>query len=703
MKKAIKMIEKKLSIFTYLLFLLPIIVKSQKQPYPDSLHQALNVVENDSVRLELLEDFYGYYAESNIDSALYYTDLALAESKKIKQSLWTAMELINKSYLLQKQGNLSMSFKLLNESMAIVKDERSEQNVFFPKSIRKYIDSPHEWRIYLLGGVLHNLGNTNSRAGNMEKAILNYKEVIRITKEIREKNSITHASMNIANSYLEINKLDSAMLYARNAIMFSNNSTSKTYQSVILNTLGKIFVNQNQLDSAKYYYRKSLKVGRENNNVTSEVLTNIYLAQLYEGITQTDSMLNYATVAFKLASGLNAGRQIATSAELISKAYKRKRNLESALTYLTISKIMTDSLNKARTEKLMEFQNVGFEEQMQLEKTKQQSIAYKNKIRTGLMLGGLTVFSLIAFILYRNNRQKQTANKVLESTLNNLKATQAQLIQSEKMASLGELTAGIAHEIQNPLNFVNNFSEVSSELIDEMTEELKKGDIEEGILIAVDLKQNLNKINHHGKRASDIVKGMLEHSRKSTGEKEATDINALCNEYLRLAYQSLKAKDIDFNATVETHFDPNLPKMEIIPQDIGRVILNLINNAFYAVNDKNKKGEKGYEPTVSLNTFRVDSPLGVGGERGKGDYIQISVKDNGPGIPDAIKDKIFQPFFTTKPTGQGTGLGLSLAYDMVKAHGGELKVETMPATPAAQAGKEGKGTTFTLSLPVSGN
>jgi tetratricopeptide (TPR) repeat protein len=191
MKKAIKMIEKKLSIFTYLLFLLPIIVKSQKQPYPDSLHQALNVVENDSVRLELLEDFYGYYAESNIDSALYYTDFALAESKKIKQSLWTAMELINKSYLLQKQGNLSMSFKLLNESMAIVKDERSEQNVFFPKSIRKYIDSPHEWRIYLLGGVLHNLGNTNSRAGNMEKAILNFKEVIRITKEIREKNSIT--------------------------------------------------------------------------------------------------------------------------------------------------------------------------------------------------------------------------------------------------------------------------------------------------------------------------------------------------------------------------------------------------------------------------------------------------------------------------------------------------------------------------------
>ncbi|MEY3420582.1 MAG: hypothetical protein RIR48_867 [Bacteroidota bacterium] len=691
MKKAIKMIEKKLSIFTYLLFLLPIIVKSQKQPYPDSLHQALNVVENDSVRLELLEDFYGYYAESNIDSALYYTDLALAESKKIKQSLWTAMELINKSYLLQKQGNLSMSFKLLNESMAIVKDERSEQNVFFPKSIRKYIDSPHEWRIYLLGGVLHNLGNTNSRAGNMEKAILNFKEVIRITKEIREKNSITHASMNIANSYLEMNKLDSAMLYARNAIMFSNNSTSKTYQSVILNTLGKIFVNQNQLDSAKYYYRKSLKVGRENNNVTSEVLTNIYLAQLYEGIAQTDSMLNYATVAFKLASGLKAGRQIATSAELISKAYKRKGNLESALTYLTISKIMTDSLNKERTEKLMDFQSVGFEEQMRLEKAAQESVVYKNKIRTGLLLGGIAVISIFTFIFFRNNRQKQRANKVLESTLANLKATQAQLIQSEKMASLGELTAGIAHEIQNPLNFVNNFSEMNKELLEELNDELGKGNFDEVKAIAVDVIGNEEKINHHGKRASDIVKGMLEHSRKSTGEKESTDINALCDEYLRLAYQSQKAKDNNFNATMETHFDPNLPKIDIIPQDIGRVLLNLINNAFYAVNERanllNLAKQSGdanltdldYKPTVSITTQLTADK-----------HLEIAVKDNGSGIPSHIKDKIFQPFFTTKPTGQGTGLGLSLSYDIVKAHGGEMKVGS----------KEGEGTTFMVNLTI---
>ena len=302
--------------------------------------------------------------------------------------------------------------------------------------------------------------------------------------------------------------------------------------------------------------------------------------------------------------------------------------------------------------------------------------------------------------------------EMAEHNLELLRSTQAQLIQSEKMASLGELTAGIAHEIQNPLNFVNNFSEVSNELIEEVLEERRKEngarneELENEIL--TDIKENLTKINHHGKRASDIVKSMLEHSRKSTGEKELSDINALCDEYLRLAYHGLRAKDKFFNATMETHFDPNLPKIEIIPQDISRVILNLITNAFYAVNERKNQlnlakqsgdtnlTDLAYEPRVLVSTMRVVSPLGLpadqagaGGERGKVEFIQISVSDNGSGIPDTIKDKIFQPFFTTKPTGQGTGLGLSLSYDIVKAHGGELKVVS----------KEGEGSEFIISLP----
>ncbi len=270
----------------------------------------------------------------------------------------------------------------------------------------------------------------------------------------------------------------------------------------------------------------------------------------------------------------------------------------------------------------------------------------------------------------------------LQKSLADLKATQSQLIQSEKMASLGELTAGIAHEIQNPLNFVNNFSELSNELIDEMNEEINKGDIEEAKFIAKDIKENLKKINHHGKRADAIVKGMLQHSRTSSAEKEPTDINKLADEYLRLAYHGLRAKDKSFNANLETDFDESIGKIVVITQDIGRVILNLITNAFYAVDEKKKSETSNYEPKVTVSTKK------------RKDNITISVKDNGKGIPKHVLDKIFQPFFTTKPTGQGTGLGLSMSYDIItKGHGGELTVET----------KEGNGTTFTINLPKKSN
>jgi two-component system NtrC family sensor kinase len=293
--------------------------------------------------------------------------------------------------------------------------------------------------------------------------------------------------------------------------------------------------------------------------------------------------------------------------------------------------------------------------------------------------------------LEQKRKAIEETNEALSKSLEELKSTQAQLIQSEKMASLGELTAGIAHEIQNPLNFVNNFSEVSNELIDEMNEEIEKGDLEEAKAIANDIKKNLEKIHHHGTRADAIVKGMLQHSRSSSGEREPTDINELADEYLRLAYHGLRAKDKTFNATLETDFDESIGKIHVVPQDIGRVILNLITNAFYVVNEKSsfinlssealaklEASEDTYEPAVSVSTKKT------------GNQVFISVKDNGNGIPKKVLDKIFQPFFTTKPTGQGTGLGLSLSYDIVKAHGGELKVET----------KEREGTEFVIQLPL---
>ena len=293
----------------------------------------------------------------------------------------------------------------------------------------------------------------------------------------------------------------------------------------------------------------------------------------------------------------------------------------------------------------------------------------------------------VAYARYEDFIQLENANSSLEKTLEELKSTQSQLIHSEKMASLGELTAGIAHEIQNPLNFVNNFSDVSGEMISELLEELNNGDIDEVKLISDDVIQNLQKIRHHGQRASEIVKSMLHHSRSSTGEKEPTDINTLCDEYLRLAYHGMRAKDKSFNAEYKLELDPDLPKVNVVPQDIGRVLLNLINNAFQAGSLKAEAGSKGYLPEVTVSTKAIPLP---GGARGGFKEVQITIQDNGPGIPEDIRDKIFQPFFTTKPAGQGTGLGLSLSYDIVKAHGGVLRVETERA----------QGSEFILYLPV---
>jgi signal transduction histidine kinase len=286
---------------------------------------------------------------------------------------------------------------------------------------------------------------------------------------------------------------------------------------------------------------------------------------------------------------------------------------------------------------------------------------------------------VVAGLLFYNSRQKQKAKQKIEKAYDQLKATQSQLIQSEKMASLGELTAGIAHEIQNPLNFINNFSEVNAELIEELKQEVRSGNQKSAEDIANSIKVNQEKINEHGKRADSIVKGMMQHSRSSTGQQELTDINQLADEYLRLAYHGFRAKDKMFNVNYETNLDQSLEKVNIVRQDIGRVLLNLISNAFYAVTQKKQQSGSDYQPTVTVTTAMNNRA------------VEIRVKDNGVGIPEAAREKIFQPFFTTKPPGQGTGLGLSLSYDIVKAHGGKLDVNT----------KMREGAEFIVEIPIN--
>ena len=532
-----------------------------------------------------------------------------------------------------------------------------------------------------------------------EKALRLYHEALASAREGKNSEAAIWPMMNLGAIYLALNQLDTALLYSMesyNRCIAINLQRNMPY---ILSNIASTYSKMGNNTLALSYYHKALSSAIESQSARYMNQTYTALAEHYQRTGHEDSTLYYAKKAITETQNTLFTFLSIKPAKLLTDIYENS-NADSTLKYLKIYRAANDSLFSTRNEQ--QLQMMTFEEdqrQIELEKEK---INYRNKIKMNMLLGGLGTFLLIALILFRNNKQKQKANtllhrqkKEIENALSQLKTTQAQLVQSEKMASLGELTAGIAHEIQNPLNFVNNFSEVNKELLLEMKEEIEKGNLPEVKAIATDIIANEEKINHHGKRADAIVKGMLQHSRSSSGVKEPTDINALCDEYLRLAYHGLRAKDKTFNATLETNYDPSIGLVDIIPQDMGRVILNLITNAFYAVSEKAKMtsqtpnpliGGPDFVPTVSVVT-KLQHPLS-GGRGSDRAMVNISVSDNGPGIPASVLEKIFQPFFTTKPTGQGTGLGLSLSYDIIKAHGGELKVET----------KEGKGTTFTITL-----
>ena len=668
-----------LTIFSFLLCSFFVEVQGQQKKL-DSLNAALKTAKNDTMKMVSLAGLSAFHSESNWDTAFYFSNQGLKISRQLKQPLWVAFFLLGNSYFLGIKGNLPDAFKLANEALLIAQNPANEKNIFIPAGDR-FAGKPHEYRLYQLAFAYHILGNIMI---DKKKSIRYYKEEIRIGQQIGAEDILVNSNMNIGTIYQGQGKLDSALIYRLQGIHYAEKTGEKVYEGRILEGVGNIYLKQNQIDSAAYWFRRSVQVNKEQNNISGLASAYTSFANLYNTKGEADSGLHYAKEAFALNTGLKSTRGITASALAISEAYKMLGNMDSAYAYLGISKKISDSLNKDYQEKVIQYQNINFDEQQRLEKEAQKNKDAKTKITTIALFSGIGLLSVLAFVFYKNNKQKQKANKVLEHTLTDLKSTQTQLIQSEKMASLGELTAGIAHEIQNPLNFVNNFSEINKELLAEMNTEIEKGNYDEVREIAKDVSENEEKINHHGKRADAIVKGMLQHSRSSTGVKEPTDINKLADEYFRLAYHGLRAKDKSFNATLKTDYDESIGNINIIPQDIGRVILNVITNAFYAVNEKNLLAVAGptaikYEPTVSISTKKIN------------DKVEIKVTDNGNGISQKILDKIFQPFFTTKPTGKGTGLGLSMSYDIVKAHGGELKVET----------KEGEGSEFIIAFKTN--
>ena len=512
----------------------------------------------------------------------------------------------------------------------------------------------------------------------------------------------------VSGIFEQDNKLDSALFYANRAYPKRKNNGYLLFQ------LGNIHSKLGHNAQAFQYYKGAILLEAKDNALKDIVDTYNGIALLYWKEKKSDSAIYYAKLALIPQSGITFPIGVFRASGLLAEIYESQKKMDSTLKYLKLNISLKDSL--FNQQKIRQAQDFAFNEQLHQQKLQQQLeqaiLVYKNRLNIYFLLGGLVILIILAGGLWRRNVYKQKSYTLLqkqkqeidiqktkvEKTLEELKSTQAQLIQSEKMASLGELTAGIAHEIQNPLNFVNNFSEVNTELSDELAQEAEKGNIDEIKIIVKDIKANSEKINHHGKRADAIVKGMLQHSQASTGKKEPTYINSLADEYLRLSYHNIQAKDkslptrqAGFNATLKTDFDESIGNINIIPQDIGKVLLNLYNNAFYAVNEKQtaeslkpKAEGNTYEPEVTLTTRRLNSSSGDGGK------ISISVTDNGNGIPQKIADKIFQPFFTTKPTGQGTGLGLSLSYDIIKAHGGEIKVNTI----------ENEGTEFIIQLPI---
>ena len=668
-------------IITFTFFLTCSICQAQPPRKIDSLKNELSFAKADTNRIKSLRAISEAYTGFEKDSSSLYGQRALKLARQLHDPKMEATALADLSIMYRIYGDAPNSMEYAFEGLEV-----SQSNGL----------TWHEARCLYSLAVLYGdvLGDVNKTFYYLFQAkSLNNKSENK--QDQLELNWLL--DLNFAKFYTQSNQFDSANIYFTS---LRNEMPERYYLRGVVE---------------RYWADMQLKMGHAEEALAG---SNRYLSRMdsstrsgsewyysraliHKNLKQHDSCIYYAKKALAVSQKISYKVFILSSSTLLADQYE-STDIKQSLYYYKIALAANDDLYGRK--KFQEIQKTLADEYERKKNKEAEAIAYRNKIKQYLFGAGTFVLLLLAFILYRNNLKEKKAKAIIqqqkekvENTLVRLNSTQAQLIQSEKMASLGELTAGIALEIQNPLNFVNNFSEVNKELLTELKDEIKKGNYAEADAIADDLISNEDKINHHGKRADAIVKGMLQHSQSGSGVKEPTDINALADEYLRLAYHGLKAKDKAFNVTMETDFDPQVGSINIVPQDIGRVLLNLYNNAFYAVNEKMKTQDKNYEPKVTVRTsmamasenslIRQSPPIGG---RGANSLI-ISVADNGNGIPEKMLDKVFQPFFTTKPTGQGTGLGLSLSYDIIKAHEGKINIRNAPGT----------GAEFIITLPIN--
>ncbi len=598
----------------------------QGQHIIDSLRIELANASEDTSKIDILIKLNENFWSMHSDSALKYGEeaLRLAQLTDDLAREAQARQRIGGTY--QNLGNYPKSFEFFFKALEIT------ENIGY---------------LQLTINCLLSIGINYELLNDYPTAIRYYHQALNRVVATRQTGWITHLQKFIGTAYGKDNQIDSAFFYMQKA--FEGNDTLKNdfLEQTLFTEMGIIQFKMGNHGNAFHYLHKNISINENESDHRSLSTAYNTLADFFKILGNADSGIYYAKKGIREAQANGLKREILRSGKLLAELYE-PRDLKEALFYYKMSDTIIDDLFGSK--KANELQKTLAEEQARQRQAEVEKTAYENKIKQYVFIAGITVLLLIAFLLYRNNVREKKAknillekNEVIEQTLTNLKSTQAQLIQSEKMASLGELTAGIAHEIQNPLNFVNNFSEVNKELIAEMRDEIDKGNIDEVKAIATDIEENEVKINHHGKRADAIVKGMLQHSRSSSSVKEPTDINTLVDEYLRLCYHGLRAKDKSFNATIKTDFDESIGKINIVPQDIGRVLLNVYNNAFYAVTEKKKiqpehppTGQAGYEPTVTVTTKALKPPP-AGGSWG----TLICVRDNGVGIPQKVLDKIF--------------------------------------------------------------
>jgi len=719
------------SVILLLLLLLGLPALGQT-PAADSLRRLLNTQHRaDTTRVRRLLALAYQVRMTDMPQSMQLNQQALRLARQLSDVRSEGEALLALSILYRRQPNYLMSRRYARQALRRFVQSADRQNLAKVWLQLSWIDLLQENFVSALASALRglsladqvgdaqigdaqirarlqvNIGNIYTKLGNYTDALPILREAQRNARRLGDQRTELLALNGLGSSYQELENWSSAITYHLRALQLSQKLGDVGGEASDEINLADVYGRQGDQAHALAHGLRARQLVHTTHDDYNLPPVNLMLARAYLLAHQTDSVLVLAHQALRLSQQTRSNGNIRNASSLLADAYAQQQNFEQAYYYRSVQLAYNDTLSGEDTQRHTSALRYGYELEKKrgqialLHKTQQlqAQTAIRQRQQLYALLGGLGSVVLLAGLLLRNVFLKQRANRHLndknlqiaahrddlDAALTELKATQAQLVQREKLASLGEMTAGVAHEMQNPLNFVTNFSDLSVELLAELEEELAltalSGEQKAPLLqLLQELGQNQVKINQHGRRADRIVKSMLEHSRASSGQRQETDLNVLAEECLRLAYHGWQTKHQAFNATLATDFAPTLPHVPIVPQDLSRVILNLLTNALYAVTEKRERVGDAFQPEIRVRTRQTDHS------------IILQIRDNGDGIPVALREKIFQPFFTTKPTGEGTGLGLSLSYDIVtKGHGGTLSVES----------QEGDYTEFTISLPLS--